>query len=251
MGATPHIRFGGVRIDYRAGGHIRDFADLLMAMTRGNLRAMLDDPAVREEALRRVQTPPCRERCYVSPDGAQHNCVCPSGFQYASDTEAQALEGCAPGDVWNDLRSLFMAHHARGGRPDEPIVVDCDCITPAMIAVAAWLAWYAPPVYPLSGVNLGAYRNEQRRFALGITLPPPAKDPSKERVGHVYGLLNYMPPSPQPPIQLKDKSGSVWWVWDGSAHFGMERPPDTFYATGEAVAFELRRDDLYGLTLSA
>ena len=247
MSATPHIRLGGVRIDIRAGGHIRDFADLLMALTRGNLRALIDDPIVRQEAIRRVQSPPCPVRCYVSSDGTRHDCHCASGFQYTSDGEAQALEGCPPRDVWNDLRSLFMAHHAQGRGPDEPILIDCDCITPASLAVAAYLAWYAPRTQ-LAGINLGAFRDDAKRFAIGITLPPPPKDPTKERVGHVYGLLSYMPPAPQPAVQLRAKDGSVWWVWDGAAHFGMERPPDSFYSTGEVVAYELRRDDLYGLS---
>jgi len=250
VSGTPHIRLGGVRIDLRAGGHIRDFADHLMALTRGNLRALIEDPAVRDEAIRRVQSPPCPVRCYVSADGARHDCTCASGFQYTSDGEAQALEGCPARDVWNDLRALFLAHAAQGRGPHDPILIDCDCITPASLAVAAYLAWYAPQAHLAGVVNLGAWRDNAKRFAIGITLPPPPADPSKERVGHVYGLLNYPPPAPQPPVKLTSSDGTPWWVWDGSAHFGMDRPPASFYSTGDVVAFEIRRDDLFGLKLS-
>lgn len=269
MGGGTHIRLGGMRYELRAGGSIHDPCELLASIARGNLRAFIDDPRLRAEIIRRVMSPPCAVRCHVSPDGARNDCDCPSGFQYTSDPEQQASIGCEARDVWNDARALLVTHEEAGRGPDDPIMIDCDCITPTSLAAAAWLAWYGPPAHPsiagvvLGGVELpappsavlsvlargrvpelGAARGEDARFAVGITLPPEV--PGKDRVGHCYGLVNRKPKAPQPPI-LMPFEGGPWWVWDLSAHFGMPRPADAFYTTGEAVAYPLVRDGLYGL----
>ncbi len=245
-----HIKLGSHRIALLAGSSIADAAGLLGEVTRINLRALRDDPSLREEAIRRVFSKPCASRCYVSRDGADHDCDCASGFQWTTDPEAQALEGCPPRDVWNDLRSLIHGHKARGAGPDEPIACDCDCLTPATLAVAAYTSWLAPKNAAIGGVNLGAYASSPSRptrFAVGITLPPP--DPSKERIGHAYGLINAVPAAPQPMIRMPF-AGGPWYVWDASAHHGMTRPPNDFYTLGKFVAFEVRRDDLDGLGLT-
>ncbi len=245
-----HIRIGGVRIGLRAGGQIRDAAELLEGITRINLRALRDDPSLREDAIRRVLSPPCPVRCYVSQDGARNDCDCVSGFQYASDPEAQAMAGCPARDVWNDLRSLGIGHYESGRGHHDPIVADCDCLTPATLAVYAYMAWFAPEKYNVTGVrayngfNLGAFRSDQKRFAVGITLPP--YEPGKDRIGHAYGLMNAIPLAPQPAIKMPYKE-DAWWVIDPSAHWGMKRPPDDYYGTGEFAAFEVRRENLDGL----
>jgi hypothetical protein len=130
-------------------------------------------------------------------------------------------------------------------------VADCDCLTPAVLSVFGHMAWNAPKEYSVRGVpgyegfNLGAFRSEDKRFAIGITLPP--FEQGKERIGHAYGLMNTIPRAPQPTIQMPYEGGP-WWVIDPSAHWGMKRPPDDYYSTGEFVAFELRRDRLDGLS---
>lgn len=243
-GDERHIRLYGRRISLRAGRSIRDAAEILEGITRVNIRALRDDPALREEAMRRVLSPPCQTRCYVSEDGASNDCNCVSGFQWTSDPEAEAMQGCPARDVWNDFVSLGVGHQAAGRGAADPIAADCDCLTPIALGAMAYLAWFAPRSYSIDGFSLGAQRSHEKRFAVGITLPPP--DPTKERIGHAYGLVNYIPKAPQPPIKMPFKGGD-WWVWDPSAHWGMTRPPDDFYATGEFVAYEVRRENLDGL----
>ena len=65
MGHSTHIRIGGVRIRLNAGGTLRDPAEGLEYIARCNLRALQADPKLREEALRRVLSPPCSARGYV------------------------------------------------------------------------------------------------------------------------------------------------------------------------------------------
>ncbi len=250
MGGT-HIRIGGVRIDLRFSGTIKDAADLLGGVTRASLRSIIADPVLREEAIRRVLSPPCAVRCFVSKDGTRHDCNCPSGFQYSSDPEQQALEGCPARDVWSDLRSLLKGHHEAGRGADDPIVADCDDLTPSTLAVAAYIAWFAPKGYAVNGFELGAWRRDEERFASAITLPPDKPGAANERVAHAYGLVSKPPPAPQPRIAMVDKEGRRWFVWDASAHFGMKRPPDSYYVTGEIAGFEIHRENLEGLQLQA
>lgn len=256
MRGDRHIRIGSARIQYDVGASILDAADSLASIARVDLRQLRDDPRLRDEAIRRVLSPPCPTRCYVSGDGARHDCTCPSGFQWTTDPEAQALEGCPPRDVWSDIRALLAGHHAAGRGPHDPIACDCDDLTPTSIAVAGYLAWFAPETLSVSGFsdfslegtcarcNMGAAKGREPRFAVGITLPPPL--PGKERIGHAYGLVSYKPQAPQPEIKMPYKDGD-WWVWDASAHFGMARPANDFYTSGEYVAVEVRRDALDGL----
>ena len=264
MGHSTHIRIGGVRIRLNAGGTLRDPAEGLEYIARCNLRALQADPKLREEALRRVLSPPCSARCYVQRDAAgklSHDCTCSSGFQYGSDEHAQDLEDCPARDVWSDVRSLIAGHNGRADLRASgidpalaPIVADCDDVTPAGLAVCAWIAWFAPRGYGLGGVgDLGSHRNDAARFAVGITLPAQdANQPSDERMAHAYGLTTLAPPPPQPDIRM-GRAG-LWRVWDPAAHWGMKRPPDSYYdATrtgGEVAIFELRRDHLEGLSPS-
>jgi hypothetical protein len=264
MAGATHIRLGGIRYELRAGGSISDPCEILAAITRGNLRAYLEDPRIRAEVLRRLQSPPCPVRCYVSTDGARNDCTCSSGFQYTSDPEQQASIGCEARDVWNDARALLVTHEEAGRGANDPIMVDCDCITTTGIAGAAWLAWYEPHRAPLAGIDLAGIELAgppavtsllappigsagEAQFAIGITLP--AEVPGRVRVGHCYGLVNRKPKPPQPPIQMPF-AGGPWWVWDLSAHFGMNRPSDDFYTTGEAVAFPVVHEGLFGLRAS-
>ena len=240
MGDGTHIKLGAGRIGLQAGASIQDAADLLAVIAGINRRALQADPDMRADAIRRVLSPPCPDRCYVSSDGLHHDCYCPSGFQWTTDGEAEAMQGCPARDVWNDLRSLYLAHRNRGAGPDEPIAADCDCLTPAHLSVLSHLAWEQPRSgYAISGVQLGDVRDAGKRFAVGITLPPP--EPGKERIGHAYGLVNYMPRAPQPPIKMPFRGGP-WWVIDASAHWGMRRPADSFYTSGEFVGTEVLRN---------
>ncbi len=256
MAGGTHIRLGAFRYELRAGGSILDPCEILASITRGNLRAFIDDPRLRAEIIRRLQSPPCAVRCYVHADGA-NDCTCPSGFQYTSDPEQQASIGCEARDVWNDARALLVTHEEAGRGARDPVMVDCDCITTAGIAGAAWLAWYEPQRAPLAGVHLGGVELagaspvaaflgavQAPQFAIGITLPPEV--PGKPRVGHCYGLVTQKPRDPQPPIQMPFEGGP-WYVWDLSAHFGMARPSDEFYTNGEAVAFPVVKEGLFGL----
>src|SRR6185436_14868943 len=246
MAAGTHIRIGGTRIELRSGGTLRDAAEGIEWLGRTNLRALQRDPKLREEAIRRVMSPSCAERCYVRTgrDGAiHHDCHCPSGFQYSSDEHAQALESCPARDVWSDLASLIAGHHAAGRGDEDPIVCDCDDLTPAAISVAAWIAWFSPQKFGIAGVDIGAYHDDDARYAIAITRPPGAP------IAHAYGLTNREPPSPQPRIVLRTKAdpsrpAAEWFVWDPAAHWGMNRPKNSFYADGEIVAYELRRDNL-------
>lgn len=211
-------------------------------MTRANLRSIRDDAQLRDEAIRRVLSPSCVTRCYVrtSFDGSiDHNCDCASGFQYASDEEKEALESCPARDTWSDFKSLIMAHGARGAGPNDPIVCDCDCLTPIALAVAAWIAWYAPRGLQVAGRDLGAHRHDASRFAVAITLPKGAD------IAHAYALTTSRPPHPQPEIRMGE-----WYVWDPAAHWGMDRPRDTYYANGEVVAYELLAKDIDGLNMA-
>ncbi len=255
------IRLGGMRIGLRQGDQHMLFAaaEILEAITRANMRDMRNDPRLRDEAIRRALSLPCTDRCYVTPGpggvGVVDNCNSPSGFQYASDDEKEALEGCPARDTWSDLRALLAGHQGSGRGDDDPIVADCDCLTPATLAVAAYLAWFAPSEYGVGGItlggvrrggySLGGMRDPGARFAIGITLPPPTT--TGPQMAHAYGLTNRRPASPQPEIRSGD-----WYVWDAAAHFGMKRPPDSFYfppKPGLIVAYELRRDNLDGLSL--
>lgn len=245
-GDGTHIKLGSGRIGLSAGSSILDAAELLEILTRINIRSLRDDPRLRTEMIRRVLSPPCETRCYVSQDGVRNDCNCASGFQWTSDPEAQALQGCPARDVWNDIRSLSVDHATIGRGPHDPIAADCDCLTPASLSVAAYLAWMAPKGYAVGGVALGAVdKRSVQRFAVGITLPPDI--PGKERIGHAYGLVNYRPPAPQPEVRVAGLKNGPWWVWDASCHWGMNRPPNEFYTTGEYVAVEVRRDALDGL----
>lgn len=250
MGGT-HIRVGDDRHALQAGASIADAAGLLAEVTRINVRGFRDDPVLRAEAIRRVMSPPCPTRCYVSDDGQHNDCNCPSGLQWTTDTEAQAMEGCPARDVWNDARALLSSHTAAGRGPGDPIASDCDCLTPFSLGVAAYLAWFAPQDFAVGGVQLGDARSgvkSAHRFAVGITLPAPEE--GKERIGHAYGLVNYRPRSPQPLIKMPYEGGP-WYVWDASAHWGMKRPEDSFYTNprSEHVGFEVRRESLDGLKM--
>ena len=279
MSGGTQIRLGAFRYELRAGGSILDPCEILASIARGNLRTFIEEPRVRAEMLRRLQSPPCPVRCHVSADGARNDCNCTSGFQYTSDPEQQAAIGCEARDVWNDVRALLVTHEEASRGDADPIMVDCDCITTAGIAGAAWLAWYEPHRPALAGVDLGGVelagpsavasflaRTEhasrfgagarfelgavelgaaaEQRFAVGITLPPEV--PGKVRVGHCYGLVTRRPKPPQPAIQMPFEGGP-WWVWDLSAHYGMPRPNDEFYTSGEAVAFPVVKEGLFGL----
>ncbi len=264
MGNATHIRIGGARIALQAGETIADPCEGLEFLARTNLRALQRDPVLRAEALRRVLSPPCAARCYVQRDGGgnlTHDCTCSSGFQYGSDDHAQDLEGCPARDVWSDLRSLIAGHNGRADLRGQdpaahPIVADCDDVTPAGLAVCAWIAWFAPRGYGLGGIeDLGSHRNDAARFAVGITLPadkPGGATSGEDRMAHAYGLTTLAPPDPQPDIRM-GKSG-LWRVWDPAAHWGMKRPPAGYYdATktgGQVAIFELRREHLDGLSLS-
>lgn len=260
--AGTQIRIGGARFNLQSGDRQLLFtaAECLECLTRANIRDMRDDPRLREEAIRRALSLPCAERCFVRPGpdglGTVDNCTSPSGYQYASDDEKEALEGCPARDTWSDIRALLHGHQISGRGPDAPIVADCDCLTPATLAVGAYMAWFAPEDYGIGGITLGgvqhggwrigAARDNGARFAVGITLPPPGPDPSK-LMAHAYGLTNRRPSHPQPEIRIGE-----WYVWDAAAHFGMPRPPDTFYLPkkpGQLVAYEIRRDNLDGLLL--
>lgn len=274
MSGGTHIRIGGVRIDFRSGGSLAGAAEHLSVLARDNIRAFQADPRLREEAIRRVLSPPCPVRCYVSEDGNRHDCNCGGGFQYASDPEQQSLEGCQPADVWSDFPSLIAGHYTRCQRLGEdpnttPIVADCDDLTPTSLSVAAWIAWFAPerliagafteiggiasmalgmPRFMRRELNLGEYRDNGARFAVAITLPP--DEPGKPRVGHAYGLTNRVPASPQPRIEMP-LLGGPWYVWDDSAHRGMARPNDGYYPKGEVVAFEISKENINGLQRAA
>lgn len=256
-----HIRLGGMRIGLVQGDRqmLYAAAEILEAITRANMRDMRDDPHLRDELIRRALSLPCADRCYVRPGpggvGTTNDCNSPSGFQYASDDEKEALEGCDPSDSWSDARALLAGHHSSGRGPEDPIVADCDCLTPATLAVGAYLAWMSPSEYGLGGITLGGVqrggytlgglRDPGARFAIGITLPPPR--PGAGQMAHAYGLTNRRPASPQPEIRSGD-----WYVWDAAAHFGMQRPQNSFYfppKPGIVVAYELRKDNLDGLTL--
>lgn len=246
------VRIGGV---HRGIGitSVKDASEILSSVAHANLRWLRDDPeGLRDDAIRRVYSPPCATRCRVSRDGSAHDCNCASGFQWSTDPEAQALEGCPARDVWNDLPSLYHGHRMAGRGKNDPIVADCDCLTPASLAVAAYLAWFAPERMSIEGVthrgrpvNLGAMRNDEWRGAVAIALPP--DEPGKERVGHAFGLVGRPPREPQPTIRIRGADGRSWYVWDASCHWGMGRPKDSFYTTGEVVGFELRRENLDGL----
>lgn len=279
MAHATHIRIGGVRIDLQAGGSIGDAADLLEGVARINLRALRDDPRLRDEALRRMLSPPCETRCYVR-EGVQgslsHDCNCTSGMQYSSDEEAQALEACPARDVWSDLRSLIIGHAGAQRGESDPIVCDCDDLAPADVACQAYLAWYAEPGYgyaydgvepeymglgfareilglwmPAQRVQIGSAsplptgRDPDARFAIAITRPEGAD------IAHAYGLANRRPPAPQPAIGMVDDNGDRWWVRDAAAHFGMKRPRDSYYTNGQIVVHELRKNNLDGLRMRA
>ena len=184
---APHggtqIRFGNERVELRSGGTLDDAACLLAGLARANVRAIQKDEDLRTEAIRRTLSPPI-DRCYVKggpANGLHHDCTGESGFQYASDEEQQALEGCKPSDVWSDLRALLAGHQQAGRGPKDPIVCDCDDLAPAAAGMYAWLAWFAPDglVTPKDSwygegqkiMGLGE-ANRKARFALAITRPP-------------------------------------------------------------------------------
>lgn len=251
------VRLGGARLAVSPGSLI-DAAEVLEAIARANLRAFLDDARLRDEAVRRVLSPPCPSRCYVQAGGA-NDCNCASGMQWSSDEEAQELEKCPPRDVWSDFRSLLMGHAAAGRGDSDPIVCDCDDMAPSAISVLAYLSWFAPSGYSVAGVprtapsvyralgvgvrlgaaRVGIARDDGARFAIAITHPPRAD------IAHAYALMNRRPPAPQPEIRSGD-----WYVWDPAAHWGMDRPAESFYFSAPPVAFELRREGLQGLSLS-
>lgn len=247
-----------MRLAVKTAGSLIDAAELLEAIARANLRAYLDDERLRDEAVRRILSPPCPSRCYVQRGGG-NDCNCASGMQWSSDEEAQELEKCPPRDVWSDFRSLLIGHESAGRGASDPIVCDCDDMAPAAASVLAYLAWFAPAGFSVAGVpkaapsvyralgvepvrlgaaSVGISHDKGARFAIAITHPPRAD------IAHAYALMNRRPPSPQPEIRSEE-----WWVWDPAAHWGMERPSDTFYFSAPPVAFELRREGLQGLSL--
>src|SRR5688572_3968361 len=120
MGGT-HVKLGAGRYGLQAGATIQDASDILAVIAGMNRRAVVADSELRADSVRRVLSPPCATRCYVSQDGQHHDCTCASGYQWTTDPEAQALIGCAPRDVWNDLRSLHQDHYARGAGQHDPI----------------------------------------------------------------------------------------------------------------------------------
>lgn len=260
--AYPQIRIGGTRVELRQGGSLCGPADMLAGLTRNNLRALRDDPELRAWALPRVISPPLGAPCTVRDtlmQGVVSDCVLGSGFQYSSDEDQQLREGCAPADVWSDLYGLKAGHERAvqlgRARPENPVAADCDDLTPSALAVAAWIAWFAPPgsIAPpgtiVAGRDLHDFRDEGARFATSIVRPP-KPPPPKPWIAHAFGLTNRKPPPPQPEVKIR-LGGVDWYVWDPAAHWGMTRPPDPFYLSGDKdggfVAYEIRRDDLDGL----
>jgi len=253
--AGTQLRFGDQLVDLRLCGTLDDAAFLLVGLARANVRALNRDKDVCTEAIRRVLSPPI-DRCYVQGhgNGLSHDCTGESGFQYASDEEQQALEGCRPSDVWSDFTALLSGHDQAGRGMDDPVVCDCDDMGPVACGVFAWLAWFGEKGmrtpkgswYP-EGQEIPGLGKASRgaRFAIAITKPPRAP------IAHAYVLMSKPPGPPQPEIRMKIEGAGGkpedWWVLDPAAHWGMPRPDDGFYGRGEVVAHELRQDSLNGL----
>lgn len=240
----PRIRFGeeGVR-DVNLRGSVWDHADLLAGVTRAALRSFVTgpwgrgEPALAAEMIRRTHTPPCDQQCFITAhaDGsvAKKGCHCDgSGWQYADDSDVQALERCGPNDVWNDARAILHHHEKVGRGPDDPILCDCDDLTIICAAVAKYEGWVRAGAPARKGVPLDS---DDVRVYVAITKP------FDSTMAHAYMLSN-LPPTPGEPII---KVGDLY-VFDPAARWGMRRPPDKFYGSGHVAKFLIRFSDLAG-----
>lgn len=216
----------------RLRGSIRDACDVLAAMGRANLRALLADEDLAREAVRRfdANNESCCFRAANPRDPKQVGCHCQTGMQYETDEDIQVAEGCKPDDVWSDLRSLLHFHARMGRGRDDPVLGDCDDLSTIVAAFGKFVEW------------LRVGRDEMQIF-LAIVCPDGSP------MAHAYILQDVPAPPGEPTIirpQTEVQGATVEGlrVYDPSARYGMRRPPDSYYLTGEHAAFPLRIADL-------
>lgn len=236
----PRLRIGDNTTDANLHGTVWDAADLLGSLVRTNLRSFLrgpwgkGDPALAAEMIRRCATPPCEGQCFVveHPEHGQttQGCSCSSGWQYTDDNDVQALEGCGPNDVWNDARGLLI-HHTKVGRgPADPILCDCDDLTAICAACALYGAWTAAGSPMRDGRPIDPPGVDVR---IAITKPP------QSNMAHAWMASSFAPAAGEPLIKVNGL-----WVFDPAGRWGMRRPKDSFYGTGDVAVYPVRLSDL-------
>lgn len=232
----PRLRIGGAVTDISLHGSVWDAADLLAGLARTSLRSFVPGPwgeadeALASEFVRRCSSVGCEKQCFVTKgrSGAPTagGCSCAGGgWQYTDDEDVQVLEGCPPGDVWNDARGLLL-HHTKVGRgTDDPILCDCDDLTNVNAAVAKYVAWEREGKPMRDGLprDVGDVR-------VGITRP------KRSKMAHAYMLSTWKPMAGEPEIDMK-VGGTRMYVFDPAGRWGMKRPPEDFYGNGEVAVF--------------
>lgn len=216
----------------RLRGSIRDACDVLAAMARANLRALLADDSLAREVVRRFdrENEGCCFRAANPRNPRQVGCHCQVGIQYETDEDIQVAEGCKPDDVWSDIRSLLHFHERMGRGPEDPVLGDCDDITPIVGAFGKFV----------EALNGGG-----DRIRIYCAIVRPLESP----MAHAY-LLQDVPPPPGEPVtrrsetEIHGENVKDLYVYDPSARYGMRRPPASYYLTGEHAAFPLRLRDL-------
>lgn len=242
----PRLRIGGDTRDVHLHGTVWDASDLLTSLTRTNLRSFVPgpwgpgDPELADAMNRRCLTAPCDRQCFVVQHGrgglTKTGCSCSSGWQYTSDEDVQALEGCEPNDVWNDARAL-QKHHLKIGRGEnDPILCDCDDLTAICGACAAYSAWKSAGS-PME--NGRAVTPPGCDIRVGITRPP------TKNMAHAYMLSSWAPIAGEPRIKVRPpKSSEDLFVFDPAGRWGMKRPDPSFYGRGDVAVYRVRFEDL-------
>lgn len=239
----PTVRVGDKDRDVRLRGNVYDHADLLCSVARTALRAFIGgpwgdgDPALAQDMIRRIHTPPCAQQCFViaHADGStsKRGCHCPgSGWHYTSDEDVQKLEGKPAADVWNDPVAILKHHQEIGGGDDDPIKCDCDDLALILAAVSLYEAWIAAGCPMRQGLPIDPPDCE---IWVTITQPPEAN------TAHAYVESGSPLIADEPILRLSNGL----YVTDPAKRWGMRAPPDSFYSTGKIARYRLRMADLF------
>jgi hypothetical protein len=117
-----------------------------------------------------------------------------------------------------------------GRGPDDPVLGDCDDLSTIVAAFGKFVEY------------LRAGRDEMQIF---LAIVRPMESP----MAHAY-ILQDLPAPPEEPVivrpvtEVQGVTVRDLRVYDPSARYGMRRPPDAYYLTGEHAAFPLRIADL-------
>lgn len=253
------LRIAQKTVDVHLRGQIWDACDLLAGVSRASLRSFCPGPwgkgneELAREMCRRCATAACGTQCEITArrglggkPGAPHMSGCTvckfSGWQYTDDDHVQTLEGCGPNDVWNDADAVLYNHKKVGRGASDPILGDCDDLAQISVAVGLYSAWKAAGS-PISGGRPVDPPGVDVRMVIGR--PDTIVNGKPNTMAHAYMASNLPMPADEPTIEIvAPRDGKRLFVFDPAARWGMARPGNDFYGSGDLAVYPVRFADL-------